>query len=451
MRRVSLALLLVLGASGLWAQSPKQAPAFEPGDTEGLVVSPNPRTRYAWKRKVFWQVSPQASRGTFRLIPPHTAAERTQMNATLDAFTAVLKATPNGSRGEGFWVMDSRTLDYFDPFVLPETTPLGRVPLTYGSGLFPFHHEDLETNGTWRQSVRGETESVYFDFNRMPGAIGREGELLAEPRPGDRPPEPFYLRPRVTATWAGLPVYEGESLVVARAGRDPWAPVPVARALKAAMGKLEKDRQTAESRLAGYKAKLEEVTAPAWEQQKRDAFEKTNGELRTSRPSNYSARQRSLENEILVLRQQAQGDADPQHDAKGAWYWNAIEAHADAARQLAALSPAEAAAPACYVALTSAQDKDGRYSLGGTIVPADTAPGCREIVRTNWEYFDLSLPRTAPQILFIRDFGRCAKVAGDRLDSAPINRWDSPPQGCVQHAQMWREADWAAIAALVRP
>ncbi len=317
------------------------------------------------------------------------------------------------------------------------------MSLTYSSGLFPFRHEDIETNGKWRLSVRGETESVYFDFNRMPGAIGREGELLAEPRPGDRPPESFYLRPRVTATWAGLPVFEGESIVVARAGRDPWAPVPLARALKAAMGKLEKDRQTAESRLAGYKAKLEEVTAPAWEQQKRDAFEKTNGELRTSRPSNYGARQ--------VLRQQAQSDAAPQHAAVGAWYWNAIEAHADASRRLAALSPAEAAAPACYVALTSPQEKDGRYSLGGTIVPADTAPGCREIVRTNWEYFDLSLPRTAPQILFIRDFGRCAKVAGDRLDSAPINRWDSPPQGCVQHAQMWREADWAAIAALVRP
>ena len=38
----------------------------------------------------------------------------------------------------------------------------------------------------------------------------------------------FYLRPRVTATWAGLPVFEGESIVVARAGRDPWAPVPLA-------------------------------------------------------------------------------------------------------------------------------------------------------------------------------------------------------------------------------
>jgi len=389
MRRVALALLLAFGASSLSAQAPKQAPSFDPGDMEGLVVSPNPRIRYAWKRTVFWTVSPEASRGTFRLIPPQTAAERTQMNATLDALTAVLKATPNGSRGEGFWVMESRTLDYFDPFLLPETTPLGRVPLTHSSGLCPFRHEDIETSGKWRQSVRGETESVYFDFNRMPGAIGREGELLAEPRPGDRPPESFYLRPRVTATWAGLPVYEGESLVVARAGRDPWAAVPMARALKAAMARLEKDRQTAEDRLAGYKAKLDEVTAPAWEQQKRDTFEKTNGELRTSRPSNYGARLRSLENELSVLRQHAQSDAVPQHDAKGAWYWNAIEAHADASRRLAALSPAEAAAPACYVAFTSAQEKDGRYSLGGTIVPADTAPGCREIVRTNWEYFEL--------------------------------------------------------------
>ena len=104
---------------------------------------------------------------------------------------------------------------------------------------------------------------------------------------------------------------------MARDGRDPWAPVPLGRVLKAAMTAFEADRKGAETRLAGYKAKLGEVMAPEWEAQKRETFEKTNGELRTSRPSNYGARLRSLENEIAVLRQQAQADANPQKDAKG--------------------------------------------------------------------------------------------------------------------------------------
>ena len=85
------------------------------------------------------------------------------------------------------------------------------------------------------------------------------------------------------------------------------------------MGALEKDRKTADDRLAGYETALETVMSPAWEAQKRETFEKQNGELRTSRPSNYGARLRSLEHELTVTRQDAQAKANPQRDAKGAW------------------------------------------------------------------------------------------------------------------------------------
>lgn len=450
MRRLVLGLLLVTTLVPVAAQRPTGPPTFEPGDTEGLVTSPNPRIRHAWKRKVFWKTFSEPGRGTFRLIPAHTAAERARMTATLDALTALLKATPNGSGGEGFWVMDSRTLDYFDPFVLPDKTPLGTYPLTFDTGVFPFYHSDVETSGTWAMSVKGETESAYFFFNRLPESLDTS-PLLTEARPGDRPPEPFYLRPRQTATWQGLPVYEGQALVIARPGRDPWTPVPLARALKAALGAFATDRKTADNRLAGYRQKLAEVMAPEWEAQKREAFEKQNGALRASRPSNYAARQRSLENEITVLRQEAQANANPQKDAKGQWYWSAIDAHDDAVRHLAELTPDEAQAPACFVPLPPGQSGNGRYAMTGSIVSEASAPGCRQIVRTNWEYFDLTLPRTAPQILFVRDFGRCVTVTGDTLVSAPVTRWDYPPQGCVQHAQMWREVDWTKIAALVTP
>jgi hypothetical protein len=451
MRRRPLVLVLLVFVSLhiLSAQRPTRPPTFAPDDTEGLVVSPNPRIRHAWKRKVFWTVSVQPGRGTFRLIPPQTPAERTRMTATLDAIAAVFKATPTGSGGEGFWIKDSRTLDYFDPFVLPEKTPLGKYPLTFGAGYYPFRHEDIDTNGKWRTSVAGETEAAYFEFNRLPEAQSAT-VITNEVCPGDRPAEPFYLRPLVTATWQGIPVYENTFALVVRAGRDPWAPVPLARALKAALGAYEKDRKTAEDRLAGDKKTLDEVMAPAWEQQKREAFEKQNGELRTSRPSNYAARLRGLEHELSVTRQDAQANATPQRDAKGRWYWDPVDAHDAAVRALAGLSPEAGNEPACFVELTAAERSNGRYTMPGTIIPESRAPGCRQIVRTNWDYFDLTLPRTAPQILYIRDFGRCVTVVGDQLTSRPVDRWDSPPQGCVQHARMWREADWAAIVALVR-
>ncbi len=449
MRRLALVLLLAIAAATVAAQRPTTAPTFAPGDSEGLVVSPNPRIRYAWKRKIFWRVSVEPGRGTFRLIPPHTAPERAQMTATLDELTALLKATPTGSGGEGFWMMDARTLDYFDPFVLPERIPLGKYPLTFNTGLFPFYHSDVETNGQWALSVKGETPAAYFFFNRLPELLDGS-PLVTEPRPGDRPPEPFYLRPRVTGTWQGLPIYEGQSLVVAREGRDPWAPLPLGRVLKAAMGAFEKDRKTAADRLAGYQKRLDEVMAPAWETQKREVFEKQNGELRASRPSNYAARLRSLEHAIAETRQDAQANATPQKDAKGEWYWSPVDAHAGAVRRLGVLTTEEAGAPACFVELSAAQRANGRYAMPGSFIPQASAPGCRQVVRTNWDYFDLTLPRTAPQMLFVRDFGRCVQVVGDQLVSAPIDRWDAPPQGCVQHAKIWREVDWTQIAALVR-
>jgi hypothetical protein len=72
MHRVVVGLLLAIALVPVTAQRPTRPPTFEPGDTDGLVTSPNPRIRHAWKRRVF------------------------------------------GSSGEGFWVIDARTLDYFD-------------------------------------------------------------------------------------------------------------------------------------------------------------------------------------------------------------------------------------------------------------------------------------------------------------------------------------------------
>ena len=70
MRRIALVLAFLTTAAVGSAQYPKQAPTFEPGDTEGLVVSPNPRIRHAWKRKVFWEGQPRARPRHVQAHPP---------------------------------------------------------------------------------------------------------------------------------------------------------------------------------------------------------------------------------------------------------------------------------------------------------------------------------------------------------------------------------------------
>ncbi len=235
-------------------------------------------------------------------------------------------------------------------------------------------------------------------------------------------------------------------MLIARPGRDPWAPAAYGRVLKLAVEALDKDRVTAERRLEGYKKTYDDAQTPAYEQKMRDALEKNYGNLRTSAPHRWATRLASMERELAYNREHARKQANPQHDKDGNWYWNPVEAHAEAAKRLAALTPADAAKPACYLA---ASDQDGRYSLKGTIQIAGAGAGCQPVVTDNYGYFDSKLPRSAPQILTI-GIGRCGRVIDGKFVEYIDNRvrqW--PPQGCMRHAPIWREMDWSKAFELL--
>lgn len=461
--RVPLVLLFVacaiVAVVGQTAQpnrkNPTGPPTFAPDDTEGLVLTENPQIRFAWKRKVFWRTeheTPVIQAGA----PAATAAERAEITRNQDALMALLKATPTGSNGEGFWVLDARSYSSSDAYTLPPGVALAKYPLQYMTNILPFYHEDVATKGVWQKSIKGETGASHYYFNSLPGRLDQP-VVASEPPVGERHPVEMYLRPRETARIAGLPLYDDDLVFIARAGRDPWTTVSVGRAIKAAMPDFEKDRATAERYLAERKQKNAEIQADAWEKERRDSFEKNNGSLRTTRPSNYQARLNSLETDIKLQRTKAAAAANPQRNADGFWYWNPIDA-LERAKKTAALPPSEADKPACYVVTTNerradgGRDSDGRYTAKGDIFALGTVEGCREIVITNHAYFDLTLPRSAPQSLMITRVGRCMELTGAKVGMPPRPRnFEAPPQGCYRHLQMWNEVDWAKFAAMVRP
>lgn len=473
------AWLVVLVASAVAAQPGSViAPARADGKTPPVFGADNPEgleytgsttngvhtIRQAWKRRLEWKVNPPSERpllDSAKLAPPPTPAERQEMTRTLNAALDVLRATPAGSSGEGFWVSATQHFDTFDGRRLPKGS-WAKHPLEFSTTVAPFAYEDvLQPNGSWKLSVKGETDAPALVFNRLPGKPSTGVLVVAEePGGGDRPPVQLYLRPRVVDRFRDLPIYDeelngGTLLVVTRPGRDPWAPVSLARALKAALPRFEADKLTAERRLANQKAKLAEVEAPAWERAKREAFEKTYGGLRTSKPSSWETRLASHENELKVLREQARAEANPGHDAKGAWYWNPIEAWKKASSQLSALSPADGARPACFLKASESVDamgvrpSDGRYEMKGDLVPGGSSPECREVVETNFGYWDLSRPRTAPQLLTIHNFLRCGNVQKGEIVIPPVSDFRNPPSGCVQVRRMWKDADWVTLRALV--
>ncbi len=386
-----------------------QVPQFDASNPEGLVETPGGRVRYVWLRKGHWSETPVNA-------PP-------AILATFTTLTNIMKATPTGGNPVGWWMNASRNYE-------PRT---GAANIGY----FPFYIEDVLSNGKWTQATAGETESVYFWFNELPSPldrpiITREGETE------------LYLRPRHTSTFRGLPIYEEQELIVAH--KDPWTTVTVARALKSALKEFEKDRANAEKYLAGKRKTNDEVQSPAYEAQMKAQLDKVYGPLRTTNPRKWETAQANLPKNLAHDRDKTAREANPQRgDKDGAWYWDSIDAYAEAAAQLASLTADDGAKPACFEPDTQ---RRYRYAIKGAIKAAPAA-NCDEIVTTNSKFFDPAKPRTTPQILRVRFFGRCAKVVNGEIVTQYKHTRQSHPQGCAIHRPIWNEMDWSKVAALV--
>jgi len=439
-----MTLLLLVMTGALFAQSLP----YDPADPEGIQIWPNKLGRYPWKRRGIFQVAKlDVPTGNPGRAPAVTAAEMQQMKAVLDGLSAVVKATPTASTGlVGYWMKESRTFFYPDAASMPAGVVLRTAPFSFASGFYPFRLEDVLRNGQFVPQWGGETTPSYIEFNRLPGVL-KQPVVLREAGPRDTAEVEMYTRPQVTGQWAGYPVYDGAELVMARAGRDPWVAVAYGRAMKAAMPLLEKDVATAEQRLAGLKKQNEEAQSAAYEEKMRAHLEKYSGAFRTSDPKKWEGRLAGMERELKYNREQTVLQANPKRDKDGDWYWNPVDAHADAVRRMGAMKAEEAARPACFAAVV--ERKNGRYALVGDVLPAGSGAGCKELVTTNFEYFDAKLPRSAPQMLTVRDMDLCVALVNGKWVNRDRPRADRPPQGCLKLVPIWEEMDWKAVGALV--
>lgn len=419
MRRSGIGIVFLMGF-GLWGQAPGSY------DAEGNLYWKNGTGRYPLERQGVWRVNPLSTSGA-----GVGAAEVQGMKGTLDRLSAVMQATPEAGNMRGYWMRESRNYQV-------QKWVGAKVPLRFEAGFFPFVLEDILKNGQYVPQWSGETESIWFRFNVLPGALGRR--VLV--KDGERD---VYLRPRVTGTYQGYPVYEGQDLVVAREGRDPWAAVTYGTALRLTLPLLEKDKATAEERLAGLRKKNEETQSAAYEAQMRAHLEKYSGEWRTKDPQKWAGREKGMVRELQYNRERAAKEANPRRDAEGAWYWNPVEALEEATARMAKLDPTEAAMPACFVQ----GERAGRYSFDGRIEVMRGQAGCEPVVVDNWGYFDEKRPRTEAQLLVVWSLGRCGKLEGGRL----IPNWKPVAKqvahGCARHPVIWDQMDWRAVGALV--
>lgn len=440
--RLGLAVHSLLFASLVMAQSPGTT------DAEGNYYWPNGQGRYPLQRKGKWEVNPLVQHEPARTpVAAATAAERQSVAATLEAVSTLLRSTPEADRLLGYWMRVPRRFYYSQAIDLPPSVPAARMPLTFEAGFFPFALEDILKKGQYVPQWGGETTPSYYWFNRLPGSQGRQ-TIFTEEQSNEFKLE-TYLRPRVTADFHGFPLIEGKAVLIARPGRDPWAPVSHARALKLAVPLIEKDVATAEKRLADLKKKNEETQSPEYEAQMRAHLEKYSGEFKTTNPKKWEGRVAGMQQELKYNREKAARDANPQRDKDGMWYWAPVDALADAKKRVGALTPADDSAPSCYLELKG-DSAQGRYALRGDIQRAGANPACEPLVNDNYAYFDLKAPRSEPQILYIDRVGSCMKYVNGQF----VRTWNLVPgkmaHGCAFHPFYWEQMDWTKLAALIR-
>jgi hypothetical protein len=237
--------------------------------------------------------------------------------------------------------------------------------------------------------------------------------------------------------------------MIARAGRSPWAPVSYARAVRLAVGLLEKDAATARERLAGLKKKNEEVQSAEYEAQMRAHLEKYSGEFRTTNPAKWQGRVAGMERELKYNREKAARDANPQRDKEGLWYWTPVDALAEGKKRVGELQPGDETAAACYVEWKG-EAAQGRYAMRGEIRRLGGDGGCEAVVTDHYGYFEARAPRTEPQILIIRGVGLCLKyINGAFRRTFPVVA-GQVAHGCAFHPDYFEQMDWGRLAGLVR-
>jgi hypothetical protein len=318
-------------------------------------------------------------------------------------------------------------------------------PILQGLGVYPLAFVEFRKQGVWTLDMHGETSGVEYSLNNLSEIERVRSKVFEETGPNGAQHLIYTLPPQV-GSLGGFPVY-GDTLFITRPGRELFVPVSVEHALKAAMPVYAKNRDAADHELAERKKLNQDFKANEaddYEQKELAKFEKQWGYLRDTDANDYEEHKRQWMAPVLRQRQEHEAAAAPpvRGNPDSEWYFNAIDEYANAQQRLASLSPEEGASPACFEAV----DLRLPYAMRGEIHSSTGDPACLPLIETNPNYYDRTLPRTAPQLLTVTSITRCVKLGDAMVVPTSV---DIEGGGCPVHAKMWQEMDWQKLADIL--
>jgi hypothetical protein len=347
-----------------------------------------------------------------------TAADARTFQARVQAIADAIRAVPVWNPVRGVDGLLSITADA-DRVAAGRYRPLAAYMLVGN-----FDHFVIVEDGRERdKQVAGETSLVMITVNSLP----QPGRTRLTDAAGD-----MFEAPARTGEFGGFPAY-GDAFVVTPSTRPTSVPVPMERALTAAIAQRRKEAATAEAYIAQQERLYAAFIAPdavaARQKKYADAVAKVAAKgdaAATEHERRYWERDEA--DNRAALEKGKSRDPKVSHNA-------AVVAGLKAAEdQLAAMTPAARAGQACYA-------DTGGDGLRLPVTPAGTA-GCQPLVGKNPDFFDTTLPRTVPQIVVVSRFlelenvwklGRAAAATRGSLD-----QWTT--------YEVLRQTDWRKIA-----
>ena len=347
--------------------------------------------------------------------------------AELLALNAILRRAPGVASPTGFSV---ETWGHLRGYRVSEHAPgqpaaAGR-PLSGGLTFGAFPIFEYERNGKTIREDSGETALQLFVVNE----IGRG--LIDKGNVGDWGPvdTDAFLQPLSNGEIAGLPHY-GDGLVIARDPAALWTPLSLRAALDLVVKARQLDVDSAQQSIDAHTAQLAVVRDPA----ARAARLKEAQQAAATMP-NPQAFIKQIEESIKIEEDTLVKEMSPTAGS-GKRLIDTTRALTEATDAIAALSPTEQAAPACYA--------EKGATLRDRFRPAPSA-GCHPLVRPNYGYFNKALPRSTPQVVIITPITRCFDTANKYNHEAN----STSPAGCRANRTLIESMDKDALRAWVR-
>lgn len=391
-------------------------PAVTPllAQTRYLVDAPG-----TWKA---WKFTATAEARKEQAAP---AALVKAVEAELVALSAVLRQAPGVASPRGFSVETSGSLPGYSTSASGQPAA-ARLPVSSTLSFGAFSIYEYDQGGKVVRKDTGETALLQLHVNQLQSWLLRRGGVLEWASVDTN----AFLQPLPAGEIAGFPRF-GDVLVVKKNPAPLWTPLPLGTALDLVATARRAVLAGEHESVGRFEEALAKVRDPA-----RRAERMKDVTAAAANMPNPAAFIAQMEEALRVEETAILEALGP----KGSSTRTLAEAQAaldDVTAWLEALTPAERSEPACYSAAGNSLRTRFRTSPG---------PGCVPLVSPNYEFFDKSLPRSAPQVLIVTPIERCFNTA-DKYNQEANSEL---PAGCPANRRLVETVDRDALLAWLR-